>query len=169
MMNNKELTELYHEQFNRIKQLESVLSLCYTRIFNSRAGMDDIRNPQVTEQLNQDTLNTIAAVLGKKGEAMMKERLLEHCFICDEPTDRAGKSDDSIYCDECDKGPYCPACFRKHHESDVKVAALLEALWTISNDCVIVLDGDDMSGMSDAELFGAMLITATEAIRKATE
>ena len=48
-------------------------------------------------------------------------------------------------------------------------ATLLEALWTIANDCVIILDGDDMSGMSDTELFGAMLITATEAIRKAKE
>lgn len=71
MMNNKELTELYHEQFNRIKQLESTLSLCYTRLFNYQAGMDDVRDPQATEQLNQDTLDTITAVLSKskaKGE-----------------------------------------------------------------------------------------------------
>ena len=58
----------------------------------------------------------------------MSGRPLEHCFICDEPTGRAGKGEDSLYCDECDKGPYCPDCFRKHHESDAKVAALLGAL-----------------------------------------
>lgn len=44
---------------------------------------------------------------------------------------------------------------------------LLAALETIENDCSAILDGDDMSGMSDAELFGAMLETVTAAIRKA--
>ena len=62
----------------------------------------------------------------------MNERPLEYCFICDEPTGRAGKGEDSLYCDECDKGPYCPDCFRKHHESDVKVVALLDVV----RDCV---------------------------------
>lgn len=48
----------------------------------------------------------------------------EECFICDDLTGRAGQGEDSLYCDECDKGPYCPECFKKHHESDVKVAKL---------------------------------------------
>ena len=56
----------------------------------------------------------------------MSERPLELCFICDEPTGRAGKGEDSLYCDECDKGPCCPDCFRKHHESDMRVAQLEE-------------------------------------------
>ena len=48
----------------------------------------------------------------------------EECFICNELTGRAGAGEDSLYCDECDKGPYCPDCFRKHHESDEKVVQL---------------------------------------------
>jgi hypothetical protein len=50
----------------------------------------------------------------------------EECFICGDLTGRAGQGEDSLYCDECDKGPYCPDCFRKHHESDVKVTQLEE-------------------------------------------
>lgn len=57
---------------------------------------------------------------------VFSELLLELCFICDEPTERAGKGEDSLYCDECDKGPYCPDCFRMHHESD-EIAPQLRA------------------------------------------
>jgi hypothetical protein len=65
----------------------------------------------------------------KKGMTMndgkvLSELLLECCFICDDLTGRAGEGEDSLYCDECDKGPYCSNCFRKHHESDAKVAQL---------------------------------------------
>ena len=34
-----------------------------------------------------------------------------------------------------------------------------EALLTLRNDCQMILDGYDMSGMSDRELFGAMKAT----------
>ena len=70
----------------------------------------------------------------------LSERPLELCFVCDEPTGRAGKGEDSLYCDECDKGPYCPECFRKHHESDTKVAQL-ERVATAAKELVEKMDG----------------------------
>lgn len=36
----------------------------------------------------------------------------ERCMVCDEPTGRAGKGDDSLYRDD-DTGPYCEECFDK--------------------------------------------------------
>jgi len=38
----------------------------------------------------------------------------EMCIVCDEPTDKAGKCEDSNYCDECGNGPYCDKCFSEH-------------------------------------------------------
>ena len=40
-----------------------------------------------------------------------------------------------------------------------EVKRLREALTTLLNDCEMILDGDDMSGMSDKQLFGAMKST----------
>lgn len=48
---------------------------------------------------------------------------LEYCRECGQPTERAGRSDDSIYCDNCDSGPWCWACFsgeRDDFEEDSK-------------------------------------------------
>jgi len=39
---------------------------------------------------------------------------LEHCFICDEETGRAGRAEDSIYCCDCDLGPFCEHCIGIH-------------------------------------------------------
>jgi len=39
---------------------------------------------------------------------------IERCYICDEPTGRAGRGEDSLYCDECDSGPYCSECWDEH-------------------------------------------------------
>ena len=44
---------------------------------------------------------------------------------------------------------------------------LLHACQAIANDCERLLDGDDFSGMSDAELFGAFLNVLRPAIAKA--
>lgn len=41
-----------------------------------------------------------------KGKVMEEER----CCICDEPTGRAGKQDDSLYL-ENGQGPYCEKCW----------------------------------------------------------
>ena len=38
----------------------------------------------------------------------MNQRPEERCFVCDEPTGRAGRSDDSIYW--ADTGPWCLSC-----------------------------------------------------------
>ena len=62
---------------------------------------------------------------------MHSPRPLEYCFICGEPTGRAGQGDGSLYC-ECDRGPFCEECWEKHHASDAKVADLLEALEEIA-------------------------------------
>lgn len=35
---------------------------------------------------------------------------LEYCFICEEPTGRAGRGDDSIYSDD-DERPFCEECW----------------------------------------------------------
>lgn len=47
------------------------------------------------------------------------------------------------------------------------VPDLLAACETVVNDCDAILDGDDMSGMSDEELFSAIKQTLTAAIAKA--
>ena len=44
---------------------------------------------------------------------------------------------------------------------------LLAACEAVVNDCNAILDGDDMSGMSDQELFSAIKQTLTTAIAKA--
>jgi hypothetical protein len=40
---------------------------------------------------------------------------LELCFLCDEPTGRAGRLDDSIY-SASGKGPFCWDCWSKYCE-----------------------------------------------------
>ena len=44
----------------------------------------------------------------------MSDRIIgiETCFICNEPTGRAGKGDDSIYAENGD-GPFCLACWKE--------------------------------------------------------
>jgi len=38
----------------------------------------------------------------------------EICVGCGDPTGRAGKGEDSIYCDPCDIGPFCEGCIEQH-------------------------------------------------------
>lgn len=47
----------------------------------------------------------------------------ELCFVCGDETGRAGRGDDSIYCDECDEGPFCLGCYELHHEQCAAIAA----------------------------------------------
>lgn len=42
---------------------------------------------------------------------------LERCCNCDEPTGRAGRADDSLYC-ECGEGPFCEDCWDEHHRGN---------------------------------------------------
>lgn len=41
----------------------------------------------------------------------MKSGELERCLICKDPTGKAGKSEDSLYCESCGRGPFCDAHF----------------------------------------------------------
>jgi hypothetical protein len=38
----------------------------------------------------------------------------EECAVCGDATGRAGRGDDSIYCDDCDDGPFCLDCWKQH-------------------------------------------------------
>jgi hypothetical protein len=38
---------------------------------------------------------------------------IERCSVCDDPTGKAGKGEDSFYC-ECGEGPFCSACWEEH-------------------------------------------------------
>ena len=42
---------------------------------------------------------------------------LEYCIECGSATERAGISDDSLYCPHCDLGPFCVSCYEEHLES----------------------------------------------------
>jgi len=44
----------------------------------------------------------------------MSKQQLEHCVDCDNPTGRAGESDDSLRCEKCETGPLCPDCYHDH-------------------------------------------------------
>ncbi len=51
----------------------------------------------------------------------MNGRPLEMCVVCDDPTGRAGRGEDSIYCDVCEVvgvnilcGPFCADCYDIH-------------------------------------------------------
>ena len=46
------------------------------------------------------------------------ETTLEKCVLCDEPTGRAGKGEDSLYCEVCEKGPLCSGCSENHGSTD---------------------------------------------------
>ena len=41
---------------------------------------------------------------------------VERCSVCDRPTDRAGRHDDSMFCDQCDAGPFCETCCLREEE-----------------------------------------------------
>lgn len=45
----------------------------------------------------------------------MAEGPQEHCRVCACPTGRAGRGDDSLYCEACDVGPFCEDCWAEHH------------------------------------------------------
>lgn len=38
----------------------------------------------------------------------------ERCCECDDPTGKAGKGDGSLYCELCERGPFCESCWDKH-------------------------------------------------------
>lgn len=54
----------------------------------------------------------------------MSEEQAEMCVNCDRPTGRAGRGDDSLYCEECDEGPFCAECWAEHHNGNTLAARL---------------------------------------------
>ena len=53
-------------------------------------------------------------------------RNAERCCICDEPTGRAGRGEDSIYCERCEAGPFCENCLEGNHICNPDDVALME-------------------------------------------
>ncbi len=51
--------------------------------------------------------------VGKVPDRSEPKDELERCCSCDEPTGRAGRADDSLYC-ECGAGPFCEDCWDEH-------------------------------------------------------
>jgi len=49
----------------------------------------------------------------------------ELCCECGELTGRAGKDDDSLYCPDCNDGPFCEECIVEH----IHFAEGKEYLW----------------------------------------
>mgnify|MGYP001591073086 CR=1 FL=1 len=41
---------------------------------------------------------------------------IERCCVCDEPTGKAGREEDSLYGD--DDGPYCETCYDKKYPEE---------------------------------------------------
>lgn len=57
----------------------------------------------------------------------------ELCFLCDEPTGRAGRADDSIFCELCNDcclvhGPFCEDCWDNHKRAHRSMPKVLESL-----------------------------------------
>lgn len=52
----------------------------------------------------------------------MPQRPLEWCVTCDNPTGKAGRGEDSLYCETCDEGPFCSECFTEHLDGDCPMA-----------------------------------------------
>lgn len=48
---------------------------------------------------------------------------IEYCVVCEEPTGRAGRDEDSLY-DGNGHGPFCEHCFEKYTAKDAEIAAL---------------------------------------------
>ncbi|KKN11030.1 hypothetical protein LCGC14_1030590 [marine sediment metagenome] len=44
----------------------------------------------------------------------MSDERCERCGVCDELTGRAGRIEDSLYCDLCEAGPFCESCWTGH-------------------------------------------------------
>ena len=71
---------------------------------------------------------------------------IERCFICDDPTGRAGKGEDSIYLG--DHGPLCEGCY-----DEIRYAILSESSVTHleADNARAAAPGDAPQGRTDTE------------------
>lgn len=58
---------------------------------------------------------------------------LEYCCICEQPTGRAGKGNDSLYGDD-DSGPYCEACWDEREKKE-KMLHEIRAIESLRTAC----------------------------------
>jgi hypothetical protein len=59
-----------------------------------------------------------------KDQKDMTDDDVEHCSHCDEPTGKAGRGDDSLYCtlpDGIERGPLCESCFEMFEKERVNL------------------------------------------------
>ena len=60
----------------------------------------------------------------KSQKQLIQEERYEYCTVCSSRTGRAGRGEDSIYCDECEEarglevGPFCEECWENHKRND---------------------------------------------------
>ena len=52
--------------------------------------------------------------VAKSQAQLVAEGNLETCCECGGETGKAGRGEDSLYCPECDAGPFCPRCYDHH-------------------------------------------------------
>jgi len=63
---------------------------------------------------------------------------IEYCCICDEPTERAGKSDDSMYLDT-GQGPFCINCYQeavygRYEDMQTEITSLRQQVAELNQD-----------------------------------
>lgn len=56
---------------------------------------------------------TYAAAQRRSAVATKGAVYLEECIECHAYTGKAGPGDGSLYCDSCDRGPYCDECIEE--------------------------------------------------------
>jgi len=74
---------------------------------------------------------------------MTEAQDLEYCTECGSPTGKAGRGEDSLYCDDCDLGPFCEDCYDKHQSPHTQTQAkfLREFAEALGWECVRTLPG----------------------------
>jgi hypothetical protein len=80
---------------------------------NERDWIDDVkaeRDAGIHRPLNQSQHEAV--------NARYPDTTIERCCVCDEPTGRAGRGDDSLYAED-GSGPYCEPCWLKLPENGV--------------------------------------------------
>ena len=101
----------------------------------------------------------------------MSELRIERCCVCDLPTDKSGKNEDSLYLDN-GGGPYCRVCYGPSRREELEVEnarlqtvidKLLEALKSIIGHLGTVLNERAM----DQSMVVSIARTAIEAAEAA--
>lgn len=80
--------------------------------------------------------------------------MVERCFICQEPTGKAGASEDSIYSDSGDLGPFCQSCWDREIgdllAKNERLEGEVKALTKLNDLCWDAADSDSQKKMGAA-------------------